>query len=51
MGSSKRIADPVYGTIALNEIESEIIDTSVFQRLHNIKHLGLAHLVFPTAGY
>ncbi len=51
MGSSKRIADPIYGTIALTEIESEIIDTGVFQRLHNIKHLGLAHLVFPTAGY
>lgn len=51
MASPKRIADPIYGTIQLNEIESEIIDTAVFQRLHNIRHLGLAHLVFPTAGY
>lgn len=53
MGSngSKRIADSVHGTIALTDLEVNVIDTAVFQRLRNIKHLGLAHFVFPGADF
>jgi HD superfamily phosphohydrolase len=47
----KRIADPVHGSIGLSALEIEIINTSAFQRLRNIKHLGLAHLVFPGADF
>ena len=47
----KRIADPVHGTIGLSELETRVIGTRVFQRLRNIQHLGLAHLVFPAADY
>ena len=47
----KRIADPVHGTVGLSELEVEFISTGAFQRLRNIKQLGLAHLVFPGSDY
>ncbi len=47
----KRITDPVHGTIGLSELESKIINVKPFQRLRNIKHLGLAHLVFPGSDF
>jgi hypothetical protein len=47
----KRIADPVYGTIGLSELEVKVINSRVFLRLRNIKQLGLAHYVFPGADY
>jgi uncharacterized protein len=47
----KRVADPVYKTIGLSKLEVEVVNTSVFQRLRNIKQLGLAHFVFPGADY
>jgi HD superfamily phosphohydrolase len=47
----RRISDPVHGTFGLSAIESEIVSTAAFQRLHNVKQLGLAHLVYPGADY
>ena len=47
----KHISDPVYKTIGLSELETEIIDTPVFQRLRRIKHLGLVSLVYPGADF
>lgn len=47
----KRIADPVHGTIDLTDAEVEVISTPAFQRLRNVKQLGLAALVFPGADY
>lgn len=49
--SAKRIADPVHGTLALSEVETRIISSRVFQRLRNVKQLGLAYFVFPGADY
>lgn len=43
------IKDPIHGFIELNEIEKEIIDSLVFQRLRNIKQLATAYLVYPGA--
>ena len=48
---ARRIADPVHGTIALSDLETELLSTQAFQRLRNVKQLGLAHLVFPGADY
>ena len=47
----KRIADPVHGTIGLSETETRLLATRAFQRLTHIRHLGLAHLVYPGANY
>lgn len=47
----KRISDPVHGTIGLSELEVNVVNSRVFQRLRNVKQLGLAHYVFPGADY
>jgi HD superfamily phosphohydrolase len=44
-----RITDAVHGTFGISELESDIISTPVFQRLHNIRQLGLANLVYTGA--
>lgn len=49
--NGKTITDPLYGNIHLTEIESKIVSSRAFQRLHNVRQLGLGHLVFPSAGY
>lgn len=51
MFGHKSITDPIYGYVGLSELEADIVSTSTFQRLHNVRQLGLAHLVFPSAGY
>src|SRR5262245_34840580 len=48
---SKFIFDVVHGTIALSPLEHAVVKTLVFQRLRNIKQLGLAHFIFPSADY
>jgi HD superfamily phosphohydrolase len=47
----KQINDPVHGVVGLSSIEIEILSTKVFQRLHNVKQLGLGVLVYPGANY
>ena len=49
--SHARITDPVHGTIELSQLEIDLVSTGAFQRLRNVKQLGLAHLVFPGADY
>ena len=49
MSTVKKIFDPVHGFIKLNEIESAFVDSSVFQRLHYIRQLGVSYLVYPGA--
>ena len=48
---AKRITDLIHGTIGLSELEIELLSTKAFQRLRNVKQLGLAHFVFPSADY
>ncbi len=45
----KVICDPVHGHIGISRTEQELIDTPSFQRLRNLKQLGLASLVYPNA--
>jgi HD superfamily phosphohydrolase len=47
----RRISDPVHNAIGLSEVEAAIIASRAFQRLRNVKQLGLANLVFPGADY
>lgn len=42
-----RIYESLHGFIHLTKVEKEIIDSPYFQRLRQVKQLGLAHLVFP----
>lgn len=45
----KYINDPVYGGIAITQMEMEIIDTPVFQRLRGLRQLARVNYVFPGA--
>lgn len=45
----KYIYDNIHGNIGVTETELKIIDTKVFQRLHRIKQLGPANMVYPGA--
>jgi len=45
----REIRDPVYGFVHRNDVECDIIDTSIFQRLRGIKQLAMANLVYPGA--
>lgn len=48
---SKLIYDPIHGYIKFNSLELNIIDSSIFKRLQNIKQLGTCHYVFPGANH
>ena len=47
--SDKKIYDSVHGFIPFDEFEKELIDSLPFQRLHYIRQLGMAYLVYPGA--
>jgi uncharacterized protein len=43
------ITDPVHRYISFSEVEKQVIDAGVFQRLRRIRQLAGAHLVYPSA--
>ena len=45
----KIVRDPIHGDIKITGILDDLLKTPEVQRLHNIKQLGFAHLVFPGA--
>jgi len=48
---TKVFQDDIHGPIELSLIAVKIIDTPEFQRLRNIKQLGSAYYVFPSASH
>lgn len=45
----KIIRDAVHGDIQITELETKIIDTNFFQRLHGLKQLGPTYFIYPCA--
>jgi HD superfamily phosphohydrolase len=45
----KTIRDAIHGTIGIDELSLELLDTPEIQRLRGIRQLGFAYLVYPTA--
>jgi len=45
----KVIKDPIYGNIPLSYIDSMILSSLIFNRLHNIRQNGIAYMVYPGA--
>jgi len=43
------IVDAIHGDIHLSALERKVIDTATFQRLRNLKQLGMAQLTYPNA--
>ncbi|MDB5041688.1 MAG: superfamily phosphohydrolase [Candidatus Eremiobacteraeota bacterium] len=48
---SVRIQDSIHGIIELSALETYVVDSLAFQRLLNVKQLGMAYAVFPGADY
>uniref|UniRef100_A0A2P2KZJ5 Catalytic n=2 Tax=Rhizophora mucronata TaxID=61149 RepID=A0A2P2KZJ5_RHIMU len=46
---SKHVYDNVHGYIHIDPLSLKFVDTEQFQRLRELKQLGLAHLVYPGA--
>ncbi|XVF14113.1 hypothetical protein REPUB_Repub09cG0029400 [Reevesia pubescens] len=46
---SKHVHDNVHGNIYLDPLSLKFIDTEQFQRLRELKQLGLTHMVYPGA--
>src|ERR671927_1704369 len=49
MDFAGEIADPIHKYIRFSQVEKEVIDSVVFQRLRRIRQLAGAHLVYPSA--
>ena len=49
MDFAGEITDPVHKYIRFSEVEKQVIDSPVFQRLRRIRQLAGAHLVYPSA--
>ena len=45
----KIIQDKIHGMMNISQLAITIIDTPIFQRLRNLKQLGVCYLVFPNA--
>ncbi|MBM4249794.1 MAG: HD domain-containing protein [Euryarchaeota archaeon] len=48
---SKTVHDTVHGSLNIEGVFLELLDSAEFQRLHGIHQLGLANLVFPGANH
>ena len=46
---SKQIFDPIHGFISITPLMQHIIDTPEFQRLRDLKQLGVTFYVYPSA--
>jgi HD superfamily phosphohydrolase len=49
MDFAGEITDPVHKYISFSEVEKQVINSPVFQRLRRIRQLAGAHLVYPSA--
>src|ERR671927_1814813 len=49
MDFAGEIADPIHKYIRFSQVEKDVIDSNVFQRLRRIRQLAGAHLVYPSA--
>lgn len=46
-----RIRDPLHGTVALGELEGQLLDSLPMQRLRGVRQLAMAYLVYPGANH
>jgi len=47
----KEVNDPLWGTISLHAAEVAVVDSPVHQRLRQIRQLGVAHYLYPSANH
>lgn len=49
MARQRELRDPIHGFVQRSELEEQLIDTCVFQRLRGIRQLAMACFVYPGA--
>ena len=49
MSRPLRVRDPIHGFIPYTEVEEQLINAPIFQRLRGVKQLAFTHLVYPGA--
>lgn len=49
--NTKQIFCPIHGFINITPLMKSIIDTVEFKRLHHLRQVGAAYLVFPSANH
>ena len=49
--TSKQIFCPIHGFIQISELAKSIIDTPEFKRLHLLRQVGAAYLIYPSANH
>ena len=49
--NDKQIFCPIHGIIGITPLMKKIIDTPEFKRLHGLRQLGAAYLVYPSANH
>src|SRR5207249_1967290 len=51
MADLKTVTDTIHGTIRLEPLTLDLLETLELQRLNSIRQLGLTYLVFPGANH
>lgn len=51
MTKLRAVRDPVHGFIELSEVEWNVVNSRPFQRLRDIRQLGMGHMVYPGANH
>ena len=49
--SFRKVADEIHGSIDIDPLMCELIDTPQFQRLRDIKQLGTTYLIYPSGNH
>ncbi len=51
MPISWRVRDAIHGFVELNDCELRVVNSAPYQRLRNVRQLGMAHFVYPGANH
>ena len=46
---TKSVHDPLYGFMEMTDVELQVIDSPAFRRLHRLRQLSQAYMVYPSA--
>ena len=51
MSNPLSVRDPIHGFVELTTEERQVVNSIAFQRLRDIRQLGMGHMVYPGANH